>query len=155
MPLPTSIQDRNQVLDGLVAEFLHNSPRGRRFIAVDGADDTRAARFADGLADRLGAAGQHAMRVSVGAADEATLRAETVDPFRAGTLPGTDDGTVLVVDGHHLLDLSVRGIWHFSLWTLANDELPHAGASVIVDVTNDDAPTRYFYDYCALPPSAL
>ena len=25
----------------------------------------------------------------------------------------------------------------------------------LVDVTDDDAPTRYFYDYCALPPSAL
>jgi hypothetical protein len=44
-------------------------------------------------------------------------------------------------------------MWHFSLWTLAGDELPHAGASVIVDVTDDEAPTRYFYDYCALPPS--
>ena len=44
-------------------------------------------------------------------------------------------------------------MWHFSVWTLAGDELPHAGASVIVDVTDDDAPTRYFYDYCALPPS--
>ena len=27
------------------------------------------------------------------------------------------------------------------------------GRDVIVDVTDDEAPTRYFYDYCALPPS--
>ncbi|GAA1763128.1 hypothetical protein [Agromyces humatus] len=154
MPRPLTILNRTEMLDGIVAEFLHNSPRGRRLIAVDGADDTRAARFADGLAERLEVAGQQALRVSVGDVDEATLRATTVDPFRAGTLPGEEHDTVLVVDGRNLLTVSARGMWHFSLWTLAGDELPHSGASVIVDVTDDDAPLRYFYDYCAIPPSA-
>jgi hypothetical protein len=154
MPKPQTIQNRTEMLDGIVAEFLHNAPRGRRLIAVDGADDARAARFADGLAERLEAAGQQALRVSVGDVDEATLRAGTVDPFRAGSLPGEQHDTVLVIDGRNLLTVSARGMWHFSLWTLAGDELPHAGASVIVDVTDDDAPLRYFYDYCALPPSA-
>ena len=153
MPKPQTIQNRTEMLDGIVAEFLHNAPRGRRLIAVDGADDARAARFADGLAERLEAAGQQALRVSVGDVDEATLRAGTVDPFRAGSLPGEQHDTVLVIDGRNLLTVSARGMWHFSLWTLAGDELPHAGASVIVDVTDDDAPLRYFYDYCALPPS--
>lgn len=153
MPRPFLIQSPTEMIDGIVAEFLHNSPRGRRLIAVDGADDARAARFADGLAERLEAAGQHVLRVSVGDVDEATLRATTVEPFRAGTLPGEEHDTVLVIDGRNLLTVSARGMWHFSLWILAGDELPHAGASVIVDVTDDDAPTRYFYDYCALPPS--
>ena len=154
MPKPQTIQNRTEMLDGIVAEFLHNAPRGRRLIAVDGADDARAARFADGLAERLEAAGQQALRVSVGDVDEATLRAGTVDPFRAGSLPGEQHDTVLVIDGRDLLTVSARGMWHFSLWTLAGDDLPHAGASVIVDVTDDDAPLRYFYDYCALPPGA-
>ena len=154
MPKPLTVQNRTEMLDGIVAEFLHNAPRGRRLIAVDGADDARAAGFADGLAERLEAAGQQALRVSVGDVDEATLRAQTVDPFRAGSLPGEEHDTVLVIDGRNLLTVSARGMWHFSLWTLAGDELPHAGASVIVDVTDDDAPLRYFYDYCALPPSA-
>ncbi|MCD2441135.1 hypothetical protein LQ757_02485 [Agromyces sp. SYSU K20354] len=153
MPRPFRIQNRTEMLDGIVDEFLHNSPRGRRLIAVDGADDARAAGFADDLAERLEAAGQHVLRVSVGDVDEATLRTTTVEPFRAGTLPGEEPDTVLIIDGRGLLTVSARGMWHFSLWTLAGDELPHAGASVIVDVTDDDAPTRYFYDYCALPPS--
>ena len=48
MPKPQTIQNRTEMLDGIVAEFLHNAPRGRRLLAVDGADDARAARFAAG-----------------------------------------------------------------------------------------------------------
>jgi hypothetical protein len=47
----------------------------------------------------------------------------------------------------------VRGIWHFAAWVLAGEELPHPGANVIVDTTIESAPKRFFYDYCALPPS--
>jgi hypothetical protein len=69
-------------------------------------------------------------------------------------LPGTADAdTVLVVDGRRLLNLSVRGIWHFSVWVLAGDDLPHAAVNVIVDATDESAPKRYFYDLCRLPPS--
>ena len=82
MPRPFTIQNRTEMLDGIVAEFLHHSPRGRRLIAVDGADDARAARFADGLAERLEAAGQHALRASVGDVDEAALCTERVDRLR-------------------------------------------------------------------------
>ena len=146
--------DRGTLLDGIVTEFLHNSPRGRRLIAVDGADSDRVTRFADDVADHLRAQGQQALRVSVGEFDEARLRSQTVEPFRAGTLPGTDADTVLVVDGRDLLAPSTWGIWHFSLWVLTGDELPHSGASVIVDVTDEAASKRFFYDYCALPPSA-
>ena len=113
MPRPFRIQNRTEMLDGIVAEFLHNSPRGRRLVAVEGADDARAARFADDLAERLEAAGQHVLRASVGDVDEAALRATTVDPFRAGELPGEEHDTVLVIDGNNLLTVSARGMWHF------------------------------------------
>lgn len=145
---------RRALLESIAEEFLHNSWRGRRLVAVEGASDTHAARFADDLAAILVGRGQRAVRRSVGDVDEATLRRDTVDPFRAGTLPDAeDDETVLVVDGRRLLNRSVRGIWHFTIWTLAGDEFPHDGVNVDVDVTDESAPTRYFYDLCKLPPS--
>ncbi|MBM7832678.1 hypothetical protein JOE59_003383 [Agromyces cerinus] len=150
-------QPRDELIAGIVEEFLHHASRGPRLIAVEAAAtadaDADAARFADDLAAALTAHGQTVIRVSVGVAEEAALRADVVGPFRAGALPGASDDTVLVADGRGLLDDAVRGIWHFSVWLLAGDELPHSGASVIVDVTDDAAPTRFFYDYCALPPS--
>ncbi|UOE43181.1 hypothetical protein [Agromyces larvae] len=145
---------RRDQLDSILDEFLHNSPRGRRLLAVDGASPEQAARWADDLADRLRAKGQPATRVSNGDAGEQALRAETIEPFRAGTLAGADDpDTVLVVDGRGIIDGSAHGLWHFRVWTLSGDELPNSGADVIVDATDEDAPTRYFYDYCKLPPS--
>ncbi|MEI5583722.1 MULTISPECIES: hypothetical protein [unclassified Agromyces] len=146
--------NRRTLLESVAEEFLHNSRQGRRLVAVEGASDAPAARFADDLATVLGERGQPAVRVSVGDIDEATLRSGTVEPFRAGTLPGAEgDDTVLVVDGRRLLNDAVRGIWHFTVWTLAGDELPHAGVNVDVDVTAEDSPKRYFYDLCKLPPS--
>ncbi|MBT2497499.1 hypothetical protein J7E25_00135 [Agromyces sp. ISL-38] len=145
---------RRELLDSMAREFLHNSPRGRRLLAVEGETDALAARFADDLAATLVDLGQPAVRVSLGDVDEATLRAATVEPFRAGTLTAaTDPDTVLVVEGRRLLNLSVRGIWHFSVWVLAGEELPHAFVNVIVDATDEAAPKRYFYDLCKLPPS--
>jgi hypothetical protein len=145
---------RRELLDSIAREFLHNSQRGRRLLAVEGETDALATRFADDLAALLVDLGQPAVRVSLGDVDEATLRSATVEPFRAGTLPGAADAdTVLVVDGRRLLNLSVRGIWHFSVWILAGDELPHAAVNVIVDATDEAAPKRYFYDLCRLPPS--
>lgn len=140
------------VVDGIAAEFLHNANRGRRLVAVDGADAGRAARFADALAQAIaGASGDDVVRRSLGAVTEPELRSSTVEPFRAGDADGPD--AVLVVDGQGLLDDAVRGIWHFSVWTLAGGELPHSGANVIVDLSDEGAPSRYFYDYCAIPPS--
>ena len=155
-------QPRGDLLDGIAEEFLHHARHGRRLIAVDGAATVDTARFASELAAALTRRGQTVVRASVGGADETSghhridevsLRTEVVEPFRAGTMPGASDDSVLVVDGRGLLDDPVRGIWHFSLWLMAGDELPHSGASVIVDVTDDAAPSRFFYDYCALPPS--
>jgi len=145
---------RQALLDSIAEEFLHNSPRGRRLLAVESETGERAARFADDLAAVLGGHGKHAVRVSLGDVDEATLRHDSVEPFRAGRLAGAaDPDTVLVVNGRRLLNLSVRGIWHFSVWILAGDELPHASVNVIVDATDEAAPKRYFYDLCRLPPS--
>ncbi|MRX43564.1 hypothetical protein [Agromyces kandeliae] len=147
-------EDRRALLESVAEEFLHNSWRGRRLVAVEGASEAPAARFADALAATLVERGQRAVRVSVGDIDEATLRSATVEPFRAGTLAGAeDDDAVLVIDGRRLLNDGVRGIWHFTVWTLAADELPHAATNVIIDLTDEAAPTRYFYDLCRLPPS--
>lgn len=148
------VTDRQVLLEWIADEFLHNAWAGRRLVAVEGASEGPAARFADDLAAVLTGRGQVVTRLTLGDVDEATLRRDTIDPFRAGTLAGASDAdTVLVVDGRRLLNDPVRGIWHFSIWTLVGDELPHSGANVIVDDTDESAPTRYFYDYCRLPPS--
>ena len=148
------VTDRQLLLDWIADEFLHNSWAGRRLVAVEGATTGPAARFADDLAGVLSARGQVVARRSLGEVDEPKLRRETIEPFRAGTLEGAAGAdTVLVVDGMRLLNDSVRGIWHFSVWTLVGEELPHSGANVIVDDTDESRPMRYFYDYCKLPPS--
>ena len=145
---------RRALLESIAEEFLHNSWRGRRLVAVEGGSEAHAARLADDLAAILFERGERAVRVSVGDVDEPALRHDTIEPFRAGTLAGAeDDDTILVVDGRRLLNRSVRGIWHFTIWTLAGDELPHDGVNVDVDVTDESAPSRYFYDLCKLPPS--
>jgi hypothetical protein len=149
--------ERYALIDWVALEFLHNSWAGRRLVAVEGASDEPAARFADDLANVLRERGQTVVRRSLGDVDEATLRRDTVEPFRSGTLQGSegDHGAdpVLVVDGRRLLNDAVRGIWHFTVWTLAGDELPKTGVNVNVDVSDEAAPKRYFYDYCAIPPS--
>jgi hypothetical protein len=150
-------EERHALLDWIAQEFLHNSWAGRRLVAVEGATDGPAGDFADDLATVLRERGQTVLRRSLGDVDEVTLRRDTVEPFRRGTLPGAEspegDETVLVVDGRRLLNDAVRGIWHFTVWTLAGDELPKTGVNVNVDVTDEAAPTRFFYDYCAIPPS--
>lgn len=141
-------------LDWATEQFLHNSGEGRRLVAVEGAKDAAASRFADDFADALSRRGQPVTRLSLGDVDEATLRRGTIEPFRTGTLAGAENAdTVLVVDGQRLLNQSVRGIWHYTVWTLAGDELPHSGAALIVDVTDESAPTDYYYDLCKLPPN--
>ncbi|WP_394553456.1 hypothetical protein ACDF64_03620 [Agromyces sp. MMS24-JH15] len=150
----TERDTRAEFLDSIAAEFLHLRPTGRRLVAVEGEDAAVAARLADDLAVALGRRGQHAVRLSIGDVDEAALRASVVDPFRAQSLAVADGSdTVLVVDGRRLHDLSVVGVWHFSVWTLQGDALPHTGATVMVDATDESAPTRYLLDYCAVPRS--
>ncbi len=132
------------------SEFLHLYPRGRRLIAVAGADAERSRRAADDLGAALIAAEQQVERTHSTDADEAALRDDVITPFRADS----DPATVLIVSGPAgLLSPTARGLWNFIVWQLADDEAPHSIANAIVDVTDPAAPTRRFADYCALPSS--
>ena len=131
----------------IASEFLHLYPNGGRLLAVAGADAERSRRAADDLAAALTAAGQRVERAHSTAGDEDALRTEVIAPFRTDR-----SDRVLVVSGPaSLVSASARGLWNFAIWQLAGDEQPHTAASVIVDVTDPDAPTRRFADYCALP----
>jgi hypothetical protein len=131
----------------IAGEFLHLYPNCGRLLAVAGADAERSRRAADDLASALTTAGQQVERAHSTDGDEEALRADVIAPFRADR-----SDRVLVVSGPAaLVSASARGLWNYAVWQLAGDEQPHTAASVIVDVTDPDAPTRRFADYCALP----
>ncbi|KYK00308.1 hypothetical protein [Microbacterium sp. CH1] len=137
------------VWDSIAEEFLHLYPRGRRLVAVAGADAERSRAAADGLAAALTAAGQTVERAHTADGEEAALRADVVGPFRA-----IDSDAVLLVSGPGaIVSPSVRGMWNYVLWQLAGDEPPHTAANALVDVTDPAHPTRRFADYCAVPSS--
>lgn len=146
-PVRAYPEGMTEIWSDIASEFLHLYPSGGRLLAVAGADAERSRRAADDVAAALTAAGQTVERAHTGDGDEASLRADVIAPFRA------DRGDrVLVVSGPAaLVSASARGLWNFTIWQLAGDEQPHTAASVIVDVTDPDAPTRRFADYCALP----
>lgn len=134
----------------LSSEFLHLYPRGRRLLAVAGADAERSRDSADALAAALTAAGVEVERRHSADGDEETLRSEVIAPFRASAA----SDAVLVVSGPAaLLSETARGMWHHVVWQLAGDEAPHTVAGAIVDVTDPANPIRRFADYCALPAS--
>lgn len=133
----------------IATEFLHFYPRGRRLLAVAGADAERSRQAADDLAAALTASGQQVIREHSQEGAESELRA-VVTAFREG--PKSDD--VLLVSGPAaLLGERPRGMWNYAVWQLAGDEAPHTVAGSIVDLTDPDNPTRRFADYCALPAS--
>ncbi|PCE14579.1 hypothetical protein AUC47_03075 [Microbacterium sp. SZ1] len=135
---------------GIAAEFLHLYPRGKRLLAVAGADAERSRRAADALAAALTDAGQTVAREHTVDGDDEALRAGVITPFRADAA----DSTVLIVSGPAaLLSEKSRGLWNFTLWQLAGDEQPHSVASALVDLTDPANPSRRFADYCALPAS--
>ncbi|MBS1906648.1 MAG: hypothetical protein JST33_08790 [Actinobacteria bacterium] len=139
------------LLEDLADEFLRDYPRGARLIAVASPSATRSAVFADALADSLRDRG---ITVSVTAQDdrdEARLRAEIAVPFRAAQA----DAVQMVPGTTSLLAERTRGLWHFSVWLIEGDEVPHTAATALVDVTDPEAPTRRLADYCAVPPSFL
>ena len=138
------------VWNGIASEFLHLYPRGKRLLAVAGADAERSRRAADDLAAALTDAGQTVERAHSVDGDDEALRADVIAPFRAGAA----DGTALIVSGPAaLLSENSRGLWNFTLWQLADDEPPHSVASALVDLTDPANPSRRFADYCALPAS--
>ncbi|PVE94856.1 hypothetical protein [Microbacterium sp. TPD7012] len=132
------------------SEFLHLYPRGRRLLAVAGADAERSRRSADELSAALSATGLQVERVHTADGDEQALRTEVIAPFRATA----ESESVLVVSGPSaLLSETARGMWHYVVWQLADDEAPHTIAAAIVDVTDPANAKRRFADYCALPAS--
>ncbi|MFJ4165225.1 hypothetical protein ACIPY5_06675 [Microbacterium sp. NPDC089698] len=139
------------LLEDLVDEFLRDYPRGARLLAVASPVAARSAAFADALADTLRARGVAVSVAPQDDRDEARLRTEIVAPFRdAG-----GDAVVIVPGTTALLAERTRGLWHFSLWLIDGDEVPHTAATALVDVTDPEAPTRRLADYCAVPPSFL
>lgn len=133
----------------IASEFLHFYPRGRRLLAVAGADAERSRQAADHLTVALTSSGQQVIREHSPEGDEAGLRA-VVTAFREG--PKSDE--VLLVSGPAtLLGERTRGMWNYAVWQLAGDEPPHTVAGSIVDVTDPAHPVRRFADYCALPAS--
>ena len=139
-----------EVWTDIASEFLHLYPRGRRLLAVAGADAERSRLSADEVAAALEAAGLQVERVHTADGDEQALRTEVIAPFRASSA----SESVLVVSGPpSLLSETARGMWHYVVWQLAGDEVPHTVAAAIVDVTDPANPTRRFADYCALPAS--
>lgn len=140
----------SDVWSGIAEEFLHLYPRGRRLLAVAGADAGRSRVAADDLAAAMTAADQTVERVHVTDVDETALRALIVAPFRTGT----QDGTILLVSGPAaIVSPTARGLWNYVLWQLAGEEPPHTAANALVDVTDPAQPTRRFADYCAVPSS--
>ncbi|WP_144874227.1 hypothetical protein [Microbacterium sp. 1.5R] len=138
------------VWNGIASEFLHLYPRGKRLLAVAGADAERSRLAADDLAAALTQAGQTVERAHTAEDADEALRADVIAPFRAAAAPGT----ALIVSGPaSLLSEKSRGLWNFTLWQLAGDEPPHSIASALVDVTDPANPSRRFADYCALPAS--
>ncbi|OLH41324.1 hypothetical protein DXO122_20320, partial [Xanthomonas oryzae pv. oryzae] len=128
------------VWSSIAEEFLHLYPRGRRLVAVAGADAERSRAAADGLAAALTAAGQTVERAHTADGEEAALRADVVGPFRA-----TDSDAVLLVSGSGaIVSPSARGMWNYVLWQLAGEEPPHTAANALVDVTDPAHPTRRF-----------
>lgn len=139
-----------EVWTDIASEFLHLYPRGRRLLAVAGAEAERSRHSADELAAALSATGLRVERTHSADGDEQFLRTEVIAPFRATSA----SDSVLVVSGPSaLLSETARGMWHYVVWQLADDEAPHTVAAAIVDVTDPANPTRRFADYCALPAS--
>lgn len=133
----------------IASEFLHFYPRGRRLLAVAGADAERSRRAADALSAALTAVGQQVVREHSAEGDEPGVRA-VVTAFRQG--PQTE--SILLLSGPAaLLGERTRGMWNYAVWQLAGDEPPHTVAGSIVDVTDPAHPARRFADYCALPAS--
>lgn len=146
-------ESRASVLGRIAEQILHNNPHGRRLVAVEGVTSDTASAFADDLAQVMRDIDQSVVRRSIGSVDEATLRSETIDPFRAGTLDDAGDDTLLLVDGERLLNAGVIGVWHYTVWTFTGDQLPHGKANFIVDLSNPEFPRDHYYDLCKLPPT--
>ncbi|MBS1697640.1 MAG: hypothetical protein JST25_04470 [Actinobacteria bacterium] len=142
---------RRALFEGLADEFLRDYPRGARILAVASPDAPRSADAAESLRKVLAARGVDARVTTQDGRGEDALRTEVVAPFR-----GAAADAVLIVSGTtSLLAERTRGLWHYSVWLITGDGVPHTAATALVDATDPDAPTRRLADYCAVPPSFL
>ena len=120
---------KSDVLDALAAEILHNYPRGRVIVAVDGIDGAGKSHFANDLAEAIRVTGRHVLRASVDgfhrprvlryaagsesprgfyqdSYDYETLRRVLIDPFRDG---GT--GSFVLEAFDHRRDAPIEPKW--------------------------------------------
>lgn len=139
------------LFEDLADEFLRDYPHGARLIAVASPDAERSAAAAESLRDVLAARGIDARVTAQDGRDEDALRSDVVAPFRDSRA----DAVRIVSGTTGLLAERTRGLWHFSVWLIDGDEVPHTAATALVDVTDPDAPVRRLADYCAVPPSFL
>jgi len=118
----------------LRAEVRQNLRRGRVILAVDGTPGSGQADLADALAAAFAEEGETALRAHAadfadanGRVDTAEMRRLLVEPFRSSSPGGfslapsaestvAPADVVLVVDGDHLLDRDLRGLWNWSVW---------------------------------------
>ncbi|VXB25634.1 conserved hypothetical protein [Microbacterium sp. 8M] len=147
----TSPAPRRALLESIVDEFLHDYPRGARLLAVASPDTGRSADWAGSLRTVLEERGIDATTVAQDDRAETDLRTEVVAPFRAQQA----DAVLIVSGATSLLAERTRGLWHYSVWLIEGDEVPHTAATALIDVTDPDAPARRLADYCAVPPSFL
>ena len=139
------------LFEDLADEFLRDYPRGARLIAVASPDAARSAAAASSLCDVLAGRGIDARVTTQDGRAEDALRSDVVAPFRDSRA----DAVLIVSGTTGLLAERTRGLWHFSVWLIDGDEVPHTAATALVDVTDPDAPVRRLADYCAVPPSFL
>ena len=134
---------RANTLEALAREILHNYPRGRALVAVDGIDGSGSARFADDLAGAFHALGSHVVRASMDdflrpasernaregvsarliyrdGFDYEAFRRELAHPFRSGEPQVPEQpvpvGAILLVDGVFLNRPELAGLWNYSIW---------------------------------------
>ena len=139
------------LFEDLADEFLRDYPRGARLVAVASPDAERSAAAAESLREVLAGRGIDARVTGQDGRGEDALRADVVAPFRDSRA----DAVQIVSGTTGLLAERTRGLWHFSVWLIHGDEVPHTAATALIDVTDPAAPIRRLADYCAVPPSFL
>lgn len=145
------MSEETSVQLSIADEFLRAYPRGSRLLAVSSRDGERSTGFADTLVEALRVREVAATAVTPNAPDADTLRSEVVGPFRTAR----EDAVLVVAGDESLLDSTRRGMWHFSVWLMAEGETPHTAATALVDVRDRQHPSRTYADFCAVPDGYL
>ncbi|MFD1712888.1 hypothetical protein ACFSBZ_00240 [Amnibacterium flavum] len=162
---------RADVIGEFADEILHNYRGGRAVVGVDGVPGAGQAAFADELASALRERGETAYRATADADDDPTaaaVRADAIEPFRAGRPPFDDQGSaILVVDGTRLHSEQLLSAFAYTIWLalpesaetgprdLSDEQAryerqraPRVRATSNVDNTDPEHPRRTFADSC-------